>query len=110
MRSDREKLLDILEAIDRIERYAILGKTEFEQNELIQSWFVQNLQILGEAARVLSSTVREQHPEIPWSNMIGMRNILAHNYFEIDLEIVWAVVEFEIPVLKLKINHLLQFL
>ncbi len=108
MRSDREKLLDILEAIDRIERYAILGKTEFEQNELIQSWFVQNLQILGEAARVLSSTVREQHPEIPWSNMIGMRNILAHNYFEIDLEIVWAAVEFEIPALKLKINHLLQ--
>lgn len=88
MRDDREKLQDILEAIDRINRYAVQGRQEFERNELIQFWFTQNLQIIGEAARSLSAVIRNQHPEVPWTKMIGMRNILAHNYFEIDLEIV----------------------
>ena len=65
MRSDLEKLLDILEAIERIERYAVQGRSAFEQNELIQTWFTQNLQVIGEAARVLTSEIRSQHPEIP---------------------------------------------
>jgi uncharacterized protein with HEPN domain len=65
MRSDREKLLDILEAIERIDRYAIQGRMAFEQNELIQTWFTQNLQVIGKAARALSSEIRIQHPEIP---------------------------------------------
>ena len=100
MRDDREKLQDILEAIERIERYAVQGRSAFEHNELIQTWFTQNLQIIGEASRSLSSTIRNQYPEIPWTNMIGMRNILTHNYFEIDLDIVWVVVEQELPTLK----------
>jgi len=58
MRSDREKIHDILEAIERIERYTIQGRQAFEQNELIQTWFVQNLQVIGEASRALSSTTR----------------------------------------------------
>ena len=85
MRDDREKLQDILEAIERIDRYAVQGRQAFEQDELIQTWFTQNLQIIGEASRSLSSAIRNQHPEIPWTNMLGMRNILTHNYFEIDL-------------------------
>ncbi|EDZ93365.1 nucleotidyltransferase [Limnospira fusiformis KN01] len=55
MRSDLEKLLDMLEAIERIERYAVQGRSAYEQNELIQTWFIQNLQIIGEAARALTS-------------------------------------------------------
>ena len=52
MRSDSEKLKDILEAIERIERYEVQGREAFEQNELIQTWFIQNLQIIGEASRI----------------------------------------------------------
>lgn len=100
MRNDRDKLHDILEAIERIERYASQGRAAFEQNELIQTWFTQNLQIIGEAARSLSSEIREQHPEVPWPKIIGMRNILTHNYFEIDFDIVWVVVEQELTPLK----------
>ncbi|MCT7967467.1 DUF86 domain-containing protein [Laspinema sp. D1] len=110
MRSDREKLLDMLEAIERIERYAIQGRSAFEENELIQTWFTQNLQIIGEAARALTSEIRNQHPEIPWTNIIGMRNILAHNYFEIDFDIVWVVVEQELPSLKQSLENIMQFL
>lgn len=108
MRSDREKLHDILDAIERIERYSVQGKTAFEQNELIQTWFTQNLQIVGEAARSLSSGIRDQHLHIPWTKMIGMRNILTHNYFEIDLDIVWVVVDQELPSIKQDIESILQ--
>ncbi len=85
MRDNVEKLRDIVEAIERIERYAVLGKENFEQNELVQSWLVQNLQIIGEASRSLSADFRENHSEIAWAQIIGMRNILVHNYFEIDV-------------------------
>lgn len=108
MRDDREKLRDILDAIERIEKYAVQGRQSFEQNELIQTWFIQHLQIIGEASRVLSADIREQHPEVPWSQMIGMRNILTHNYFEIDLEVVWSVVERNLPDLKRQIEIILQ--
>lgn len=108
MRDNREKLRDILEAIERIEKYAVQGRQSFEQNELIQTWFIQHLQMIGEASRVLSADIREQHPEVPWSQMIGMRNILTHNYFEIDLEVVWSVVERNLPSLKRQIEIILQ--
>lgn len=110
MRDDREKLQDILEALERIDRYVVQGRSAFEQNELIQTWFTQNLQSIGEASRSLSSTIRNQHPEIPWTNMIGMRNILTHNYFEIDLDIVWVVVEQELPNLKQNVENILRSL
>lgn len=110
MRSDREKLRDILDAIARIERYSIQGKAAFEQNELIQTWFTQNLQVIGEAARSLSSDIRDQNPQIPWPKMIGMRNILTHNYFEIDLDLVWVVVDQELSDIKQNVETILQYL
>lgn len=108
MRNDHEKLKDILEAITRIERYAIQGREAFEESELIQNWFIQHLQIIGEASRSLSARTRDEHPEIPWSGIIGMRNILAHNYFEIDLDIVWNAVNQDLPSLKHGIEAILQ--
>lgn len=110
MRDDFEKLNDILEAIERIERYAVQGRQVFEQNELIQCWFIQNLQVIGEASRSLSSTIRDKHQEIPWTKIIGMRNILTHKYFEIDLDIVWVVVEKELPNLRENIEAILRSL
>jgi uncharacterized protein with HEPN domain len=110
MRDNREKLYDILEAIERIEKYAVQGREAFEENELIQTWFVQHLQIIGEASRVLSADIRDENPEVSWSQMIGMGNILTHNYFEIDLDIVWLVVERELPKLKPQIEAILQSL
>ena len=110
MRDDREKLCDILEAIERIERYAIQGRQSFEQDELIQTWFIRHLEMIGEASRALSSATREHHPDVPWTQMIGMRNILTHNYFEIDLDVVWSVVEHNWPELKPKIEAILKSL
>ena len=69
---------------------------------------MQHLQIIGEASRALAANIREAHPEVPWGKIIGMRNILVHNYFEIDLPVVWNAVERELPNLKKQLNAILK--
>ncbi len=75
---------------------------------MIQTWILHNLQILCEAARAISAEFKQQHPEVAWPQIAGMRNILVHHYFGIDLAIVWAVVERELPVLKQQLADLLD--
>jgi uncharacterized protein with HEPN domain len=108
MRDPKERLRDMLEAIEHIERYALRGKEVFERDELIQSWIVRHLQIIGEAARAMPQEVQETAPNIPWSQIIGMRHILVHDYFQIDTEIVWDVVERDLPELKRSLQVLLD--
>ena len=108
MRDDKERLRDIEEAIERIEKHASKGRKAFEDDELIQNWIVHHLQIIGEATRSLSAEYRKKHPEVAWSKIIGMRNILVHDYFGIDVDVVWRVVERDLPELKQKIRALLQ--
>lgn len=108
MRDDRERLQDVLEAIERIEKYSAKGRKAFESDELVQNWIVRHLQIIGEATRSLSLDLREKHPDISWSKIIGMRNILVHDYFGIDVDVVWSAVERDLPELKRKITALLK--
>lgn len=108
MRDDRERLQDILDAIARIEKYAGRGRPAFEQDELIQNWIIRHLQIIGEAARALSAAFRLQHADWPWPQIVGVRNILVHNYFDIDTVIVWSVVERDLPDLKGRVDSALQ--
>ncbi len=110
MRDDRERLRDIQEAIARIERYAELGRDAFEQDELIQNWMISHLQIIGEACRALSEDLRGQYPEIPWRAIMGMRNILVHQYFAIDVNAVWVALERDLPNLKQTIATMLEAL
>ncbi len=110
MRDDRERLLDVLEAIDRIKKYTDAGRATLERDELVQTWVVYHLQIIGEAARSLSVSLRDAHPEVPWPQIIGMRNILAHRYFGIDVDIVWSAVERDLPELKRQVEAILQAL
>ena len=107
MRDPRERLRDVLEAIERIERYAARGRDVFEGDELIQNWFVRHLQVIGEAVRTLPADVTDRAPDIPWSKIIGMRHILVHDYFDIDAGAVWEAVERDIPELKRHIQTLL---
>ena len=108
MRDPAERLQDILEAIAAIDRYLDRGKAAFQQDELLQGWFVRNLQIIGEAARALPEEVRAATPEVPWPKIIGMRNVLVHGYFDIDSEIVWQAVTSDLPGLRAAIEALLQ--
>ena len=108
MRSERERLLDILEAIERIEKYAEKGKDAFDADELIQTWIVHHITIIGEACRSLSEDFQARYANVPWADIIGMRNILVHHYFGIDTEAVWSVVVRDIPELKLNIQVILK--
>lgn len=107
MRNDRERLADILEAIERIERYAKRGRDVFGQDELVQTWVVHHLQIIGEAARGLSDVLKKAHPQVAWPQIIGMRNVLVHAYFGIDADEVWSAVERNVPDLRQKISAIL---
>ncbi len=107
MRSEGERLLDILEAIARIEKYAARGKATFMQDELIQNWMVSQVAIIGEACRALPEDFQASYASVPWADIIAMRNILVHHYFGIDEEAVWLVVDRDIPELKQNIQAIL---
>lgn len=100
MRDDRQRILDILEAIEKIEKHTIGGKAAFEEDELIQTWVVYHLQIIGEAASNISDAGREKYPSVPWRKIIGMRNTLVHGYFGVDTDVVWTAVKNDLPSLK----------
>lgn len=107
MRDDRERLLDVQEAIERIEKYACRGREEFHANELIQVWIVRHLEIMAEAVRGLTPAFTREHRQIPWKQIAAMRNLLAHEYFDISLDEVWAAVDRDLPALKSQIDAIL---
>ena len=108
MRDDTGYLQDILEAIQQVEKYAGQGRGAFEDSELIQVWIVHHIQIVGEAVRRLSESLRSRHSEVPWPQIAAMRNILVHDYFRIDLDEVWLVVQNDIPTLKNQVEAILE--
>ena len=108
MRSDQERLIDIQQAILKIEKYAVKGKTIFRENELIQTWILYNLQIIGEAVRSLSQSFKDNHNQIEWNDIADFRNVLVHEYFRVDLDLIWQIVERELPILNSQINLLLE--
>jgi uncharacterized protein with HEPN domain len=90
---DRERLQDVLEAIERIERHTSRGRSAFYEDERVQTWVVHHLMIIGEACRSLSPQFRVGHSDEVWAEAAGLRNVIVHHYFGIDLEIVWGVIE-----------------
>ena len=110
MRDDRARLLDIAEAIEKIEHYSSVDKDRFARDELVQTWMVYHLQVIGEAANQLSDEFRGQHPEVPWRAMAAMRHALVHAYFRVDLDEVWSAVQDDLPGLKTRVVELLRSL
>ena len=108
MRNDQERLLDILEAIEKIDQHVVDDRTAFDTDEMLQVWVIHHLQIIGEASYGLSQEFRAGHPEIPWNQIVGMRHILVHGYFEIDIDIVWAAVENNLTPLRDSVETILS--
>ncbi len=84
------------------------GKDTFIGDELLQVWIVYHIQIIGEAANHISDSLRDQHPDVPWPDIVGMRNVLVHQYFGIDLVQIWDTVRIDLPILKAKIRTILD--
>lgn len=108
MRDDRDRLLDILTAIDHIREKTAQGRTAFDGSDVLQVWVLHHLQIIGEAARCLSPAFKERHADKVWGKATGLRNILVHHYFEIDASEVWKVVETDLPRLGEKVSLILR--
>jgi uncharacterized protein with HEPN domain len=98
MERDRAYLLDIVVSARLALSYVEgLDAEEFLDDRQIQDSVVRRLEIIGEAAGRLSDEVRAELPEIPWRSVIGMRNIMIHNYDDVDFAIVWSTVQSELP-------------
>lgn len=108
MRSVRDRLQDILDAIAQIEIEQAKGEVVFLREPLVQVWMLHHLMIIGEAVRSIEPGFRQGHPSVPWRQIGGMRNILVHDYFRINERIVWETVEHHLPLLKADIRRILD--
>jgi hypothetical protein len=107
-RDERLYLAEILEAIDRALQYTGAGREAFFDDPKTQDAVVRNIEVIGEAVRGLSEATRRAHPEVPWSKISGTRDRVIHGYFNVDLDIIWEIVEAELPVLRGKIAAMLS--
>lgn len=101
MKDDRIYLLHVRDAIQHILEYTATGKESFFVDRKTQDAVVRNLEIIGEATKRLSNSLKDAHPDVSWKPIAGMRDKLIHDYFGINLQLVWDVVERDLPVLKL---------
>jgi uncharacterized protein with HEPN domain len=93
-------LAHMLECIDRIEQYTKSNREVFFQSTLVQDAVIRNLQTMAESSQRLSEELKQIQPEIQWRDIAGFRNIVVHDYLGVDLDLIWRVVEYELPVLK----------
>jgi uncharacterized protein with HEPN domain len=99
----------ILAAIERIEDHSEgVSVQEFLETGIIQDGVVRQLEIIGEASRNLSIELIRSHPKVPWSEIIGLRNRIAHAYYNIDQGVVWDIVQEDLPSLKREVARILE--
>lgn len=103
---DRAYLLHVQDAIAQIMAYTASGEADFRANRQVQDAVIRNFEIIGEAVKHISSDLRSKHPEIPWKQVAGMRDEMIHEYFGVDLTIVWDTVQSGLPKLKQTIDRL----
>jgi len=100
---------EIAEAIDKVERYTHgLTFEVFKDNDMAIDAVLRNLEVIGEASKSIPPEVREGYPDIPWKRMIGLRNIVIHEYFGIDVSIIWEIVTRNLPQTKPLITQMLK--
>lgn len=110
MKKYRDKLflLHIRDAIGKIESYMKKGTFyEFAKKDLLFDAVVREIEIIGEAANHLSKDFIGKHPEIPWKEITGIRNKLVHDYWQLDLQVIWDTFQKDLPKLKKQIKKLI---
>jgi uncharacterized protein with HEPN domain len=107
VKDDSIYLLHIRDTVRRIFDYAVDGHENFLRETKTQDAVVRNLQVIGEAVRHMSQKLRTRHPDVPWRRIAGLSHKTIHEYFGVDPELVWEVVERELPGFQLKVEAIL---
>jgi uncharacterized protein with HEPN domain len=109
MRRDCQRLHDIVDALDWV-MIAVRGRTEdqFTGDEMLRYAVAQQLTVVGEAAARLSSELIQKYPAIPWADIVGLRNILVHQYFGVHWPLVWQTATDDVPVVLERVREILQ--
>jgi uncharacterized protein with HEPN domain len=102
-------IMDMLESINKIEKYIEgLNYEQFVRDEKTKDAVVRNLEIIGEAANQIPKEIQQKFSNVPWAQIIAMRNRMIHGYFAIDYRIVWDIVKIDIPLLKKELELILR--
>jgi uncharacterized protein with HEPN domain len=103
---ERARLLHAIEAVDAIQRYTADGREAFFTDSKTQDAVIRNIEVLGQAVKGISDDTRALEPAVPWRKIAGMRDVLIHEYFGVELGLIWDVVENELPVLRPQLERL----
>jgi len=104
-------LNDIYDAINKgISFINKMSYEEFKEDEKTQFALIRVIEILGEASKKIPSEIKSQNPSIPWREMSGMRDLLIHDYFGVNIEVIWETVKNDLPELKEKVQNLINSL
>jgi uncharacterized protein with HEPN domain len=99
----------MLTSMRRIEEYiGDMGFREFKMNYLIVDAIVRNFEVIGEAAKNIPEEIKEKYPEIPWKKMYGLRNLIAHEYFGIDYEMIWEISKKNLPQNSIDLKKIIE--
>ncbi len=110
MRDYKLYIQDILDSIKKIQTYTKgVSKDKFTKNSLIVDAVARNLEIIGEASKRIPSDIKRQIPEVPWKKIIGLRNMLIHEYSGIDKEIIWDIIETKLDILAVSLKPFTVF-
>jgi len=100
---------DILKAIRKIEKYTKdITFVQLKKNDLVIDGVTRNLEIIGEAVKNIPATIKKDFPDVEWKKIAGFRDILAHEYFGIDIEVLWDIIKNKLPELKKKISLIVK--
>ncbi|MDE3089798.1 MAG: DUF86 domain-containing protein [Chloroflexota bacterium] len=108
-RRDRDYIGDIRDAIERIQRYTNgMSREQFEEDEKTQDAVIRNLEVIGEAAKGVSTSARRENLSIPWKDLAGVRDKLIHHYFGVNLAIVWKIIHDDLATLQSQLEEILN--
>jgi len=109
MKNDKVILEQILEFIHKIELYiSNTSLSEFKKDNKTQDAVIRNIEIIGEAANKVPAGFKKKYPEIKWKSIIGARNILIHEYFGVNLDLVWQIIKKDLPILNKQIEQIVK--